>query len=184
MPRAGLTRDTVISAARRLIDETPDPLTLAALSAALGVRTPSLYKHVAGLDDLHAEVGVAVKHELLDVLADAVAGRSGDEAVRRLASAYRSWALRNPRAYPYTLKAADHASASDLEVSARLLHTLTTALRGHTLGDDDEVHAVRGLRALLHGFVSLELEGGFALPQAVDESFDRAVESFLRSLPS
>ena len=56
-------------------------------------------------------------------------------------------------------------------------------LDGYDLAGDDEIHAIRGLRALMHGFVSLEQAGGFALPQDLDESYRRMVDGFSGSLP-
>ena len=51
MPRAGLNTDRVVAAAAELADEVGlDQLTLAALAARLGVRQPSLYKHVASIE--------------------------------------------------------------------------------------------------------------------------------------
>ena len=35
----------------------------------------------------------------------------------------------------------------------------------------------------MHGFVSLEQAGGFALPQDLDESYRRMLDGFSRSLP-
>ena len=54
MPRAGLTPDSVLDAAARIADADGLPaVTLARLAAELGVRPPSLYKHVDGLDAIH-----------------------------------------------------------------------------------------------------------------------------------
>jgi hypothetical protein len=39
------------------------------------------------------------------------------------------------------------------------------------------IDAVRMLRAALHGFVALEAAGGFGLPQSVDGTFTRLVDS-------
>ena len=44
------------------------------------------------------------------------------------------------------------------------------------------VPAVRALRSLLHGFVTLERDGGFGMPDDVDASFDAAIELFARAL--
>ena len=41
----------------------------------------------------------------------------------------------------------------------------------------EATHAVRYLRSTLHGFVSLELAGGFGLPQEVQASFDYLISS-------
>ncbi len=53
MPRAGLTTLRVVQEAEEVADEVGlANLTLAAIAPRLGVRIPSLYKHVGGMDDL------------------------------------------------------------------------------------------------------------------------------------
>ena len=53
MPRAGLNGDRVVDEAERIADEVGlANLTLAALAERLGVRQPSLYKHIDGLAGL------------------------------------------------------------------------------------------------------------------------------------
>ena len=53
MPRAGLTAERVVNEAERLADEVGlAQLSLAALAARLGVQPPSLYKHIAGQDEI------------------------------------------------------------------------------------------------------------------------------------
>ena len=72
MPRAGLSRAAVVELGAQLADETgPDRLTLAGVAARAGVRLPSLYKHVGGLDDLQRGVAVLALREVRDRLADA-----------------------------------------------------------------------------------------------------------------
>jgi hypothetical protein len=50
------------------------------------------------------------------------------------------------------------------------------------LSGDDALHAVRGLRSIVHGFATLEVMGGFGLPLDCDESFRRLVSMFIRGL--
>ena len=72
MPRAGLNTDRVVAEAMELADEAGlDQLTLAALAVRLGVRQPSLYKHVASLDALQRLISMEGKVEAADVLAQA-----------------------------------------------------------------------------------------------------------------
>ena len=44
------------------------------------------------------------------------------------------------------------------------------------------MHVIRGLRSALHGFVDLEITGGFGLPEDVEASFALLVEVFVRTL--
>jgi hypothetical protein len=63
-----------------------------------------------------------------------------------------------------------------------VLRTVAAVLSGFGLTGDDMVHAIRGLRALMHGFVSLEAAGGFAMPLDLDESYHRLVDGFGKQL--
>ena len=81
MPRVGLNGDAVVDAALAVVDENgPRALTLATVAARVGVATPSLYQHVAGLAHLRARVAARVLTEMTAVATDAVVGRSRDDA--------------------------------------------------------------------------------------------------------
>src|SRR5262249_53912537 len=57
MPRAGLDSESVVAAAAAMADEDGlEAVTLTRLAGRLGVRTPSLYAHVRGLDDLRGRL--------------------------------------------------------------------------------------------------------------------------------
>ncbi len=162
--------------AGRLADEVgADRLTLAALAARLGVALPSLYKHVGGLEDLRRRIAVAATDELARVLGEAVAGRSGAEAVAALADAYRRYAREHPGGYALTQVApADEAHRAAAERAAQ---TVFAALRGYGLEGEDAIDATRALRAALHGWVLLEQGGGFALSRDPESSFRRMVQA-------
>lgn len=184
MPRAGLSRDLVVAEAARVADEVGfDRLTLAAVASRLGVRLPSLYKHVAGLDALRVHVAAVAARELAAELSAAAVGRSGPEALVETAVAYREYARRRPGAYAATL-AAPGGDSEHREAAEALLRVVLAVLAGFRLEDDDAVDAVRGLRALLHGFVAIENAGGFRLPRDLDCSYRRLVETYAQGLAS
>ena len=54
--------------------------------------------------------------------------------------------------------------------------------RGYGLDGDDAIHAVRVIRAALHGFVTLETGAGFGIPLDLDESYARLVATLDRGL--
>lgn len=174
MPRAGLDRDRVVAAAAEVADATGwAGLTLAAVAARCGVRVPSLYKHVHGLDDLRREVAARALRDLDAHLAHATVGRSGPDALHALGHAYRDFAHRCPGRHAATLTAPDRTDPVLAAPAADLLATVTAALHGYDLHGDARVDAVRALRAALLGFTALEAVGGFGLPRDVDRSFDR-----------
>ena len=180
MPRAGLSEDRVVEEAELLADEGV-PVTLVELARRLGVQVPSLYKHVAGADDLQRLVSIRAKNELGDVLARATVGKAGPDAVAALAYAYRDWALAHPGRYATTLRAPDDGDPLDVAASSRAIQVIFDALAGYGLVDEDAIDATRIFRATLHGFVALDAAGAFALPD-LDRSFARLVGVLTLSL--
>jgi len=173
----------VVDAAVELIDERGQgSLTLAAVARRTGVATPSLYKHVSSVEDLQQKVSARVTAELANVLTDAIGGRSGAEALRSLAHAYRGYALTHPGRYPLSQRVPDAGDPQHLAAGEQAVQAVFAALRGYGLAGDDAVDAARMARSALHGFVSLEINSGFGLPQDVGHSFERLVSALDVSL--
>jgi AcrR family transcriptional regulator len=185
VPRARLSTVSVVNAAVELVDERRGGvLTLAAVASRTGVATPSLYKHVRSLEALRQKVSARVTAELADVLSTAIAGRSGKEALGFLADAYREYALAYPGRYPLTQRVPDAEDPVHLAAGEQAVQAVFAALRGYGLDGDEAIHATRVVRSALHGFVSLEVDGGFGLPQDVGRSFERLVSALHASLSS
>ncbi|WP_028060051.1 TetR/AcrR family transcriptional regulator [Candidatus Solirubrobacter pratensis] len=180
MVRAGLDPDAVVSAAARIADaEGLEAVTLARLAGELGVRTPSLYSHVAGLDDLRRRLSVRGARELADAMQEAAAGRSRRDALHAVASAYREYARTHPGTYQALQRSAD---LRDDDAAARAVRVVTAILAGYGLEGDDAIHATRAVRAALHGFAALAAGGGFGIALSVDETFERLVDLLDRGL--
>lgn len=176
MPRAGLSAEVIVDEAARVVDEVGrDRLTLAELAKRFAVAQPSLYKHVSGLDGLHRLLSIKVMRDLGDTLRRASTGKAGSDALRAIAAAYRGYARRHPGCHAYLLRAPDLADRDLAEVTADVLSVLYAVFAGYDITGEDAVDAARFVRSVLHGFVSLELGGGFEMPQSVERSFERLV---------
>ena len=156
-----------------------DRLTLAALAVRLAVRQPSLYKHIDGLDALHRAISVRAKSELAYVLAMAAVGRDRGDAITSIAHAYRAWAIEHPGRYAAAQRAPAAGDADDIAASLAVVAVATEVLAAYELHDDDAIDATRALRATLHGFITLEIAGGFGLPVDIDRSFERLVQGLI-----
>ena len=147
---------------------------------------PSLYKHVAGIDELRQLMSVHAKNETADVLARAAAGKSGPQALRSMLGAWRTWAKAHPGRYAATVRAPDKDEVEDTGASNGVLDIVYATLDDYRLEGDDAVNAVRLLRAHFHGFVSLERAEGFKFPNDIDHSFELligALDQILRNWP-
>jgi hypothetical protein len=63
-----------------------------------------------------------------------------------------------------------------------ILAIIHTDLAPYALPATQEIHAIRAFRSLTHGFVSLELAGGFGLLIDLDESYRTLIDLLVMAL--
>ncbi|WP_410511387.1 WHG domain-containing protein [Paenibacillus sp. BR2-3] len=184
-PRAGLDTQTIVKAAEQLADENGvEEVTLSALAAKLGVRSPSLYNHINGLQGLRTLLAIYGLEQLYIVMSTAAEGTAGAEAVHAMGNAYVDFARQHPGLYETTLRAPE-AQNTELEAASdTILALIIKGLETYELGEEGTIHAVRGLRSILHGFASLEQKGGFGMPLDSNTSLSRLLSTFIAGIKS
>jgi AcrR family transcriptional regulator len=184
--RRRLNRERVVEEAVTKADEARDvsAVTLTSLAEALDVRPPSLYNHIDSLEDLHYGMAVEGARRLREVLQQAALGLVGHEALLAMANAYREFVQAHPGVYPLTIRAPE-ADQPELAAQAQeILQLLLLVMASIGLQGDEAIHAIRGLRAVLHGFASLELAEGYKMPLDREESFRRLLSAYLDGITS
>ena len=186
MPRAGLTTQDVAAAAAGLADEIGYAnLTMGALADRLGVRSPSLYKHVDGLADLQHRVATLAMTELGEVIRDAVQGQAERDALAAMMIAMRAYVTAHPGRYAATV-GAEFEGPDDplLRASTRVIDSIAAVLAGYGIGAGEMTHAIRAIRSTMHGFAMLEVSRGFQWDADPDESFGWMISFIDRGLRS
>ena len=166
MVRAGLSPGVVAEAGADLADEIGfEAVTVSLLARRLGVRTPSLYSHIDGSEDLRVRIAALALDQSADQVESAIEGHSGTGAVMAYADAWRAFARRHPGRYAATRQRVadgpDAASIAALAAGRRHAGLGRTVLGDYALRGPEQTHAIRLLGSLVHGFVSLELAGAF-----------------------
>ncbi|MFE3618219.1 TetR/AcrR family transcriptional regulator, partial [Streptomyces anulatus] len=150
MVRVGLTPDRLTLAGAELADQVGfAQLTVSALARHFGVKSASLYSHVKSTEDLKTRIALFALTELADRAANAVAGRSGKDALAAFADAYRDYARAHPGRFDAARLRLDPETAA---ASAGVRHAQMTRaiLRGYDLTEPDQTHAVRLLGSVFH----------------------------------
>ncbi|MFJ4688996.1 TetR/AcrR family transcriptional regulator [Streptomyces sp. NPDC088789] len=187
MARAGLSARRLTEAGARLADEVGfDQVTLSALARHFDVKVASLYSHVRNSQDLKVKIALYALEELADRAAAALAGRAGRDALSAFADVYRDYAREHPGRYAAArLRLSPEAAAAS--AGGRHAQMTRAVLRGYDLTGADQTHAVRLLGSVFHGYVSLELAGGFSHSAPDSQvSWERivdALDSLLRNWP-
>lgn len=175
MPRIGLSTDRLVHAGAELADEIGfEHVTLSALARSFDVQVASLYSHISSADDLRTRIALLALDELATSACDAVDGHSGIDAIRALGNVHRDYAAAHPGRHDAARfrLSPDAAAAS---AGPRLARLMRAVLRDYALVEPQETHAVRLLGSVFHGFISLELAGGFSHSEPPSEASWRQI---------
>jgi AcrR family transcriptional regulator len=158
----------IVDAARELLEaEGPDGLSMRRIADRIGIRAPSIYKH---LPDKQALEAALIGAGFAESAAAFEAAAGADDPVAALAGAYRDYALRHP--HLYRLMTGGPLARERLEpgVEERAAAPIVAAV-----GDPD---AARALWAFAHGMAILELDGRFPPGADLDAAWERGIAAF------
>jgi AcrR family transcriptional regulator len=178
MARAGITGERLTRTAAELADEIGfDGVTVSAVARRLGVKDPSLYAHIDNGRELKVRVALLALEEMADQAAAALAGRAGKDALVAFANAYRDYAKKHPGRYASAQFELDPETAAN-SAAPRHAEMMRAILLGYDLPEPEQTDAVRFLGSTFHGYVSLELAGGFRhTPREADASWAWALDN-------
>jgi Transcriptional regulator len=179
-PRIGLDLPTLLDAATEMADRQGlEAVTLASLASKLNIRSPSLYNHVNGLPELRRRLAFKGLELLLAKIDGEVANLSGDEKLMAFCRAYLSFSREHPGLYAAIQRAPEPDDEELKREMAVVVERAVETIGAYGLQGDAAIHAVRAVRSFLHGFASLESQGGFGIPLDLDETFRLMVETFI-----
>jgi AcrR family transcriptional regulator len=158
---AKLSRDGIVNAALTFLDRDGwDALTINALASQLGTKGPSLYNHVDSLDDLRRTVRMRVVGDIIDMLNTVGQGRTRDDAVMAMASAYRSYAHHHPGRYSaFTRMPLGGDDPEFTDATRAAAGPVIAVLASYGLDGEDAFYAALEFWSAMHGFVLLEMTG-------------------------
>ena len=193
-------------ALEQLAESGPSGLSVNAIARQMGVTGPALYRYFAGRDGLLTELIADAYTELADTVEHAATTKRAPAArLRAMSNAWRDWAVAQPHRYlllfgtpipgyeapEHTLAAAHRTLVAFAEafeaLDVRPPRTVPLDRQVAALAADRQVPVSAGALRLaimgwtrLHGVVSLEVEGQFAL-MGVDPAllFQAEVEALL-----
>lgn len=175
-PRSRRTEEIVAAALELLEQEGLSALTMRRLGEALGIRAPSLYKHLPGKAAIQIALIEFGLWQMGTCTHRAIERRSARTATPTLLRAYREQALAHPNLYRL-------ATAGPLPREA-----LTPGLEEwagepwfSVTGDPNMAQA---LWSFAHGMVILEIDGRFPPASNLDRTWSAGAKAFAVTTPS
>ena len=168
-----------MAASRILEDEGIDAITMAAVAQRVGVKGPSLYKHVPNRALLIRAIAERVVDELGRAVEAAVrSGASPRDGLRATAIAHRAFVRAHPNGYALLFAHLLPESMPDATLVANVGLPIVR-LMDQLVGPELALPAARTLVAWVHGFVSMEQAGSFRLGGDVDAAFEFGIATLL-----
>ncbi|CAG7657719.1 TetR/AcrR family transcriptional regulator [Actinacidiphila bryophytorum] len=165
------SRGAIVAAGRDILEAGGrEGLTMQSVATRVGVRAPSLYKHVRNRAALLAAVSEAAVAELAARL------EGTDGSLEELVRAYRGFARDRPEGFRLML-----SQAAPPEALGRAADPVLRAC-AQLAGEQDALDAARLVTAWATGFIGMELAGGFRLGGDVDRSFEYGLARMRRAL--
>lgn len=174
--------ETIIQTARLLIEQQGvEQLSLAQLAAALGIKAPSLYRHIPSKTALLQAVNTLTFQKLFEHYETALAAGSSDPTAQLLTilRVHRVFAQANPQTYMLAFTTIIPEQRADATMLEQLVLPIQ-AIMAQVSGSEQSLPALRGALALVHGFVMLELNDQFKRGGSLDEAFEASIGAYLR----
>lgn len=184
MPRQGLNREGVTAAAIRLIEERGvSNFSLNELAKSLGIKPASLYSHIQSIDALLTDIGIIAVRQMVSSEKEAIAGKSRDEALFALASAYRRFAKEHYELYLLVMNIPKGNNPVLELVAEEIVEPIMEVLEGYRIPEEMRMHYQRAFRSVMHGFVAHEEYGAFThYPIDRSRSYEIAIGLIAESL--
>lgn len=181
--KVGLDKAIILDTAARMADEKGIAnITLKSLAENLGVKSPSLYKHINGLDELNRELMLYGWGLLEKEMMKAAIGKAKDDALIALCYAYRNFVTLHKGLFEAMQWYNMYRTDEHLRATQGLVSVIFQVLDAYDLSEEQKVHIVRMFRGFLQGFTAIESHNGFGNSLAVEDSFDFSLKILLNGI--
>jgi AcrR family transcriptional regulator len=170
MPKVHLTQSKITDTALSIAEQQGfEAVTMANIARALSIKPPSLYNHFKSLDEIKQEMAFFGQEKLYEALMN-------QETLLSLAKKYVNFSTSHPGLYTASLRGGTG------ETGHAIVHLFANTPVLAELEEREKIHAIRGFRSMLHGFIDLQYYGGFKMDVDLEESLVKMVNIFERGL--
>jgi AcrR family transcriptional regulator len=171
--------ESILDKARYLVEQVgADRVSLYKLASELGVKAPSLYRYFPSRTELLRALNLQTLQKLTSSIGKA--DSTDDPPATRLVNLARAWRTFS-QAFPRTYTLA-FTNIPEIQPDPQVLEAMAVPIQevmAEISGEAGSMTALRGLWALIHGFLLLELSGQFRRGGDLEEAFSRSIEAYL-----
>ena len=183
MARNGLDINMIISRGAQLVNEVGlENITLKMIAEDLGVKTPSFYNHITGLEELKIQLMLYGWKQMEQRIMQSVIGVSGYDAIRAGCYAFYEYAIENPGLFNVMLWYNKFQNRETMEATSGLFSILFKITSSLNISEENCNHIIRTLRGFLEGFSLLVNNEAFGNPISIAESFALSINIIIEGI--
>ncbi len=160
-----------------------DNLTLKMLASELNIKSPSLYNHVSGLDEIKQRLMIYGWRKVKTMMAEASLGTSGYDALRTMCFTFFEYGVNNKGVFS-AMFWYDQYECEEVKSAIKGTYNLLFATMKSSLNmsENDINNAIMTIRSFLEGFVFLNNNGIFDATETLKESFEMSLETIIKGI--
>ena len=148
----------------------------------LGVKPPSLYNHIGGLEDLKMQLMIYGWKQMEQGIIQSVIGVSGYNAIRAGCYAFYEYATENPGLFNAMLWYNKFLNTETMGATSGLFSVLFKVTSSLNISEENCNHIIRTLRGFLEGFSLLVNNEAFGNPISIAESFELSLNVLIEGI--
>lgn len=177
MPRADMDKSIIVKKAAELANEIGlEKVTLKRLASDLNIKSPSLYNHINGLEDLQKEVMLYGWKQLEERVIEAAVCVTGYDALEAMGRTFYKYATENPGIFNAMLWYNKFQSDEMQDATKRIFSIVYKIFSTLNISQENCDHLIRTYRAFLEGYALLVNNRAFGHPLSIEESFEISLQ--------
>lgn len=172
---SALTKTDVVQAALYCLEqEGENSLGINRVARELNIKPPSIYNHISSNEELRIAVAIEGWKKLYATLnSENLPKMEKEESIKVLLHTLRRFAHENKNLYLVISSTTIEQTRPDfLEISTQFFELFNDILSKFEISQELQIHVIRWLRSMAHGFILLELKKQFELPTNIEESYE------------
>ncbi|GAB1545480.1 TetR/AcrR family transcriptional regulator [Scytonema sp. NUACC21] len=180
-----LTKQDIVQAAIVCLEKEGEcALGVNRVARSLGIKPPSIYKHLDGNPALRRAVALEIWQRFLTLCHQQTTELNEPLAMlRALLHAARNFARSHPALYAVMIQVQLQPSDPDFApIVEKILNFYERALKPYDLSRDEMIDTIRMLHAAFYGFVAAELSGLLTLERSTDASYEVIIDALVAAI--
>lgn len=178
-----ISREQIIETAANLSNKAGlENLSLKMIAEELKIKSPSLYNHVSGLDDIKKQLMLYGWKQIETLTIEAAVGVTGYDALKSMCYAFYDYAINNKGIFTAMLWYNKYESIEKENATRKLFEMIFKVMKTVNISDENINHIIRTLRSFLEGFSLLVNNNAFGNPVSIKDSFDLSLEIIINGI--